>query len=186
LCWGVMDEAFRTRAVTAWARRSASSITSLPVRPLPPRRRMCAGVEVGWDLFNGVVGEIYGLAAGGRGVVDSAVGQWTQRVIRRPRSGSRSGCSGCCACESKLLGAVLSLYVCIYPPLLSFGRRGIRIRRRRIGDETGVQPCHFAVATATPSFLPSSIQHTRWGALIRSIVRSVSWSVVKIARTFDA
>lgn len=55
LCWGVIDEVFRTRAVTAWARRSASSITSWPVRPLPPRRRMCAGVEVGWDMFNGVV-----------------------------------------------------------------------------------------------------------------------------------
>lgn len=41
------------------------------------------------------------------------------------------------------------------PLLLSFGRRGVRIRVRRIGHENGtdVQPCHFAIAPATHSFL---------------------------------
>lgn len=38
---GLTDAVFRTSAVMVWPLLSASSMTSLPVRPLPPIMRIC-------------------------------------------------------------------------------------------------------------------------------------------------
>lgn len=69
----VMEEGARTSAVTAWERRSASSITSWPVRPLPPRRRICARGVIVVDMFRMLRSVLCDWFGGFGGVGDVAV-----------------------------------------------------------------------------------------------------------------